>query len=57
MKTILKLKKIFQRISKKYGINYSVVFGSFLFGYEFEESDLDIGIKLNQPLKFRKNWN
>lgn len=51
---IKKLKKIFSRISEKYGIVYSILFGSFSQGYEWKESDLDIAVKLKESLPFKK---
>ena len=56
MKKVLikKLKRVFSRISEKYGIVYSILFGSFQKGYEWEESDLDIAIKLKESLPFKK---
>lgn len=55
MKLEEKLRKISKKIGRKHGIEYLLFFGSYSIGYQLEESDVDIAVKLkSRPKNFKE---
>jgi predicted nucleotidyltransferase len=55
MKTLSEIKQILQPqkpiLAKKYGVKEIGVFGSYLYGNQTEESDLDVLVEFEKPIR------
>lgn len=54
MELIKECKKILKEISKEFGIEYAIIFGSAAYGRRRKDSDLDIAVKLKTEPKNAK---
>lgn len=52
----MKIREAVKKISRKFGIRYAILFGSYVTKSRWKESDIDIAVKLEKtPKNFREN--